>query len=320
MSKNFSLKDPSTLNTAFKVFNENPPILGSQFEIFYNGWPQAKWVAQGLTVPGLKTNTVEINFSGFHIPVIINTMYDETELSMDIIADENGVYYDQWRQMVINYSSDPFKGRPILSGSTANTTVGTVKWGQYYIVAKLWNPIIKKTTGHCWRFHNFKPTSIGEIELSHGSTDFTTFTVTGVFTHISYTNEVDDALLGVAKSGVPVPKRIPQNIQALAQPEQSPLTLSEAAGGAVMAMPDPSGIVAGAFGDGTSMDYAVASAASAISQMEPGKAYTFTTKTVTGGVLTTTTGLLTPGANNDAALVNASARVAAARAKALRSK
>ena len=204
MSLDFDINANSTLKTALDVLNNNPPIIGSSFEIWYNRWPQAKWVAQGITAPGLKTNTVEINFAGFHVPVIINTTYDETELSMDILADEDGVYYKQWRQLVIEYSSDPFKGRPILNDrKSEQTTVGTQIRGQSYIVAKLWNPTELKATGHCWRFHNFKPTSIGEIEMGHDSSDLTTFTVTGVFTHISYTNETNDGLLGFARGKIP---------------------------------------------------------------------------------------------------------------------
>lgn len=215
MSLDFDIHANSNLKTALDVLNNNPPIVGSSFEIWYNRWPQAKWMAQGITAPGLKTNTVDIHFSGFHVPVIINTTYDETELSMDILADENGVYYNQWRQLVIEYSSDPFKGRPILDDFTMvngvqtggygseRTEIGYQKRGKSYIVAKLWNPVELKTTGHCWRFHNFKPTSIGEIEMSHDSSDLTTFTVTGVFTHISYTNETNDGLLGFARGKIP---------------------------------------------------------------------------------------------------------------------
>ena len=39
---------------------------------------------------------------------------------------------------------------------------------------------------HHWRIHNFKPTSIGDIELSHDDPSFMEFDLTGTFTHITY--------------------------------------------------------------------------------------------------------------------------------------
>ena len=39
---------------------------------------------------------------------------------------------------------------------------------------------------HHWVIHNFHPTKIGDIDLSHDSSSFVEFEVTGTFTHIDY--------------------------------------------------------------------------------------------------------------------------------------
>lgn len=41
-------------------------------------------------------------------------------------------------------------------------------------------------THHHWIIHNFHPIKIGDIELSHDSSGFVEFELTGTFTHIDY--------------------------------------------------------------------------------------------------------------------------------------
>ena len=190
-NNDFSQDGKPALGTALELFNQHPPIVAAQFEIWYNKWPKAKWVAQGITIPEIKSNTADISFAGFSIPIIVNTTYGDYELSMDILADEHGLYYEQWRSLVIEYSQDANKGRPILDADANHQ-------GKHYIVVRLINQP-NQSREHCWRIHNFKPTSVGEVEMGQDNDSFVTFPVTGVFTHISYTtNAISKNVLGEA--------------------------------------------------------------------------------------------------------------------------
>lgn len=190
----------ATLSTTLALLNESPPITNSQFEIWYSEWPRLKWLAQGVRVPGLESKTIPIFFSGFQVPVVINTTYEgDMSLQMDILADEYGQYYAHWRNSTIFYSMDKQKGKPILGGGL-NEVLGVYQ-GQRYLVVKLVNDA-NSPLQHCWRFHNFKVTGVGEIEMNQSGGDLVTFTVTGIFTHISYTQQRNNAVIlgGVASA------------------------------------------------------------------------------------------------------------------------
>lgn len=212
----------ATLSTALNLLNESPPITACQFEIWYSEWPRVKWLAQGITIPGLTSKTLPINFSGFSIPLVTNTTYDgDMSLSMDILADEYGRYYAQWRNLTIFYGLDAQKGKPILGGAL-NEELGVMQ-GQRYLVVKLVNDA-NSPLQHCWRFHNFKVTSVGEIQLGHSSDDLVTFPVTGIFTHISYTQDrANQVVLGGAATDVVEPVTPPNVAQMPQGPEQPPV-------------------------------------------------------------------------------------------------
>lgn len=228
-----------TLSTTLALLNESPPITNCQFEIWYSEWPRLKWLAQGIRVPGLESKTLPVHFSGFQVPVIINTTYEgDMSLQMDILADEYGQYYAHWRNHTIFYSMDPQKGKPILGGKL-NEVLGVYQ-GRRYLVVKLVNSD-KSPLQHCWRFHNFKVTGVGEVEMSQSGGDLVTFPVTGIYTHISYTqSRNNEVILGGVASGfdlaapenptIPAPAG-PDNEQPPAEPpvppEEAPIVLPD---------------------------------------------------------------------------------------------
>ena len=211
----------ATLSTTLALLNASPPITNCQFEIWYSEWPRLKWLAQGIRVPGLESKTLPIFFSGFQVPVVTNTTYEgDMTLQMDILADEFGQYYAHWRNSTIFYSMDPQKGKPILGGGL-NEVLGVYQ-GQRYLVVKLVNGDASPLQ-HCWRFHNFKVTGVGEVEMSHSGGDLVTFPVSGIFTHISYTQKRYNAvILGGVASGFEVEPEQAIPAPMGTEPEQPP--------------------------------------------------------------------------------------------------
>jgi hypothetical protein len=192
--------DKAAVSKILSILNESPPIINSQFEIWYSGWPRLKWLAQSITVPGLTSKTLPVNFSGFQVPVVINTTYEgDMSLTMDILADEFGQYYKFWRDGTIYYSSDRQKGRPILDGMFNETY--NVMQGASYLIVKLVNSPTS-VSQHCWRFHNFKITGVGEMQFGQTAAELTTFPVSGIYTHVSYTwDRSAEPILGAAATG-----------------------------------------------------------------------------------------------------------------------
>ena len=168
------------LETFLNALNLSQPIIGSQFELIYSRWPRTKFFAKNISVPGISTNTIEINHAGFTISIPTHVKYDSTELTMTIIADKEGYHYYDWRNMVLQ------SGHPLIAGDPRSMIGKTESdTNEDYLDVRLRNKTNDRTHHH-WTIHNFRPIGIGEIELSHDSSSFVEFEITGTFTHVTY--------------------------------------------------------------------------------------------------------------------------------------
>lgn len=168
------------LETFLNALNLSQPIIGSQFELMYSRWPRTTFFAKNISVPGITTNTIEINHAGFTIPIPTHVKYESTEITMTIIADKEGFHYYDWRNMVLQ------SGHPLIAGDPRSM----IGWydkdtNEDYLEVRLRNKVSDRTHHH-WIIHNFRPIGIGEIELSHDSSSFVEFEITGTFTHVTY--------------------------------------------------------------------------------------------------------------------------------------
>lgn len=168
------------LETFLNALNLSQPIIGSQFELIYSRWPRTTFFAKNISVPGISANTIEINHAGFTISIPTHVKYDSTELTMTIIADKEGYHYYDWRNMVLQ------SGHPLIAGDP-RSMIGKTKsdTNEDYLDVRLRNKTNDRTHHH-WTIHNFRPIGIGEIELSHDSSSFVEFEITGTFTHVTY--------------------------------------------------------------------------------------------------------------------------------------
>ena len=100
---------------------------------------------------------------------------------MTILADKEGFHYYDLRNMVLATA------HPLVAGDT-RSTIGNpygLSPDEDTLEIRLRNKP-DDMPHHHWILHNFRPTGIGEIELSHDSASFLTFDLTGTFTHITY--------------------------------------------------------------------------------------------------------------------------------------
>ena len=147
----------------------------------WSRWPRTLFFAKNVTIPGISVNTVDINHAGFLISIPTHVTYENTEISMQILADKEGFHYYDIRNMVLQ------TGHPLIAGDT-RATVGNpfkISPDEDTLEIRLRNSPDDKVHHH-WIVHNFRPKSIGDIELSMDSSSFVEFEMTGIFTHITY--------------------------------------------------------------------------------------------------------------------------------------
>ena len=140
--------------------------------------------------------TQQIFYNGIATDIITNTEYSGYTVDMTILADEYGIYYADWRNLVITYGTGGKRGKPILNGVASAD--GAME-GMGYLIAKLIN-IPDAPSQHIWRLHNFKPTKLGDVQFGHAKRELVTFQVSGTFTHITFVQSPYDeaALAGAA--------------------------------------------------------------------------------------------------------------------------
>ena len=147
----------------------------------WSRWPRTIFFAKNIDIPGIKTQTQEINHAGFTISIPTHPKYDSTEISFTIVADKEGYHYYDIRNMVLQ------TGHPLVAGDT-RATIGSsfgVNGSEDNIEVRLRNSP-EDVKFHHWTIHNFHPTSIGNVNLSQDGGNFVEFEVTGTFTHITY--------------------------------------------------------------------------------------------------------------------------------------
>ena len=129
----------------------------------------------------MSVNTLDLNHAGFTIKIPTHVTYETTDISFNIIADKEGFHYYDLRNMVLQ------TGHPLVAGDP-KSTIGNqygISTDEDTIEVRLRNRP-SDGTHHHWIFHNFKPTGIGDVELSQDSGSFVEFELKGTFTHISY--------------------------------------------------------------------------------------------------------------------------------------
>ena len=169
------------LQTYLNALNKSQPIIGCQFELVWSRWPRTLFFSKGITIPGVSVNTLDISHAGFTIKIPTHVTYETTEITLNIIADKEGFHYYDLRNMVLQ------TGHPLVAGDP-KSTVGNpygISPDEDIIEVRLRNKP-DDATHHHWIIHNFKPTGIGDIELSVDGSSFVEFELTGTFTHITY--------------------------------------------------------------------------------------------------------------------------------------
>ncbi len=66
----------------------------------FSRWPRTIFFAKGITIPGVSVNTLELSHAGFTVNVPSHVTYENTEVSMSILADKEGFHYYDLRNMV----------------------------------------------------------------------------------------------------------------------------------------------------------------------------------------------------------------------------
>lgn len=174
-------KTKPNLQTYLTAINLSQPIVTSQFELTWTRWPRTIFFAKEITIPGVSVNTIDTNHAGFTISIPTHVMYENTEISMTILADKEGFHYYDLRNMVLQ------TGHPLVAGDP-KATIGNqfgVNTEEDFLDVRLRNRP-EDEPHHHWKIHNFHPISIGDIMLSHDGSDFVEFEVVGTFTHITY--------------------------------------------------------------------------------------------------------------------------------------
>lgn len=169
------------LQTYLTALNKSQPIIQCQYELVWSRWPRAKFFSKNISIPGISVNTVELNHAGFTIKIPTHVTYETTDITLNIIADKEGFHYYDLRNMVLQ------TGHPLVAGDP-KSTIGNqygISTDEDTIEVRLRNRP-SDGTHHHWIIHNFKPTELGDIELSQDSGSFVEFELKGTFTHISY--------------------------------------------------------------------------------------------------------------------------------------
>lgn len=138
-------------------------------------WPRTIFFAKNISIPGITSNYLELYHAGYTFQIVANPKYETTELSFTILADKEGFHYYDWRNMVLQ------SGHQLVAGDTK----GMIGEGEDILDVRIRNTP-NDITHHHWIIHNFKPITIGEVELTQDSGSFVEFEVTGVFSHIDY--------------------------------------------------------------------------------------------------------------------------------------
>lgn len=180
-SKYPSWKDGKpNLLTYLDALDSSSPIVGSQFELVWSRWPRTIFFAKNITVPGIEVNTLEINHAGFVIPIPTHVAYGTNEITMTILADKEGFHYYDMRNMVLQ------SAHPFVAGDTKSMIGSFENISDEDILDIRLRNSPEDVTHHHWIIHNFHPIRIGDVELSHDSSNFVEFELAGNFTHIDY--------------------------------------------------------------------------------------------------------------------------------------
>lgn len=169
------------LKTYLDALNKSQPIVQSQFELVWSRWPRTVFFAKGITIPGVSVNTLDLSHAGFTIKIPTHVTYETTEITLNIIADKEGFHYYDLRNMVMQ------TGHPLVAGDP-KSTIGNpynISPDEDTIEVRLRNQPSDETHHH-WIIHNFKPTELGDLELSVDGSSFVEFELKGTFTHITY--------------------------------------------------------------------------------------------------------------------------------------
>ena len=171
----------SDLRTFLDALNLSQPISQFQYELMWSRWPRARFFAKGISIPGISVNMLDINHAGFTISIPTHVMYENTEISMTILADKEGFHYYDLRNMVFQ------TGHPLIAGDPRSTVGNTFNLSptEDILEVRLRNRPEDRTHHH-WIIHNFRPTEIGDIDLDVGGTNLVEFELRGIFTHITY--------------------------------------------------------------------------------------------------------------------------------------
>lgn len=163
------------LITYLDSINLSQPIISCQYELRMSRWPRTIFFAKSITIPGITTNTVELNHCGFTIQIPTHPKYETNEITIAILADKEGYHYQDFRNIVFQ------SGHPLIAGDP----MSTIGDGEDQLDVRLRNKP-SDATHHHWIIRNFRPIKISDIELSMDSSNFVEFQVTGTFTHIDY--------------------------------------------------------------------------------------------------------------------------------------
>ena len=169
------------LQTYLNALNKSQPIIQCQFELVWSRWPRTLFFSKNITIPGVSVSTLDLNHAGFTVKIPTHVTYETTEITFNIIADKEGFHYYDLRNMVLQ------TGHPLVAGDP-RSTIGNpygISPDEDIIEVRLRNQPGDETHHH-WVIHNFKPTGLGDLELSVDGSSFVEFELTGTFTHITY--------------------------------------------------------------------------------------------------------------------------------------
>lgn len=173
-------KTKPNLVTYIGAINLSQPISGCQYELVFSRWPRTVFFAKTVTVPGVKAATLDLNHGGFTIAISTHVMYETYEITLKILADKEGYHYYDLRNMVLE------AGHPLIAGDPKSMISSKEMISDEDILDIRLRNGPGDDPHHHWIVHNFRPTSIGDIDLDVGSSSFIEFDLTGTFTHITY--------------------------------------------------------------------------------------------------------------------------------------
>lgn len=98
------------VDTFIGAINRSQPMLKSQYEMVFSRWPRTIFFAKDISIPGIVSNTIDINHAGFTIPISTHVYYESNEITMNILADKEGYHYYDFRNFVFQ------SGHPLVAG------------------------------------------------------------------------------------------------------------------------------------------------------------------------------------------------------------